>query len=87
MSVAAVWEDEAMTEVIEFSSGDFVHLGLGATTVPLPRHTGELEWYVGYGHDYQHGDSCACCCGDYCGYGYGDYRGDYGCYYYAEWHD
>ena len=52
MSVTAVWEDGAMTEVIEFSSGDFVHLGLGATTVPLPRHTGDVEWYVGYGRDH-----------------------------------
>ncbi len=52
MSVTAVWEDGAMTEVIEFSSGDFVHLRLGAKTVPLPRHTGDVEWYDGYGHDH-----------------------------------
>lgn len=38
-----------MSEVIEFSSGDFVHLGLGATTVPLPRHTGDVSWYAEYG--------------------------------------
>ena len=41
-----------MTEVIEFSSGDFVHLRLGAKAVPLPRHTGDVEWYDGYGHDH-----------------------------------
>ncbi len=52
MSVTAVWEDGAMTEVIEFSSGDFVHLRLGAKTVPLPRHTGDVEWYDGDGHDH-----------------------------------
>jgi hypothetical protein len=38
-----------MSDVIEFSSGDFVHLGLGATTVPLPRHTGDMAWYEDYG--------------------------------------
>ena len=38
-----------MSEVIEFSSGDFVHLGLGATTIPLPRHTGDMSWYADYG--------------------------------------
>jgi len=42
-----------MSDVINFSAGDFVHLGLGATTVPLPRHTGDVSWYVGYGE--QHG--------------------------------
>jgi hypothetical protein len=38
-----------MSDVIEFSAGDFVHLGLGATTVPLPRHTGDMSWYAEYG--------------------------------------
>lgn len=38
-----------MTEVIEFSAGDFVHLGLGGMTVPLPTHTGGMEWYDDYG--------------------------------------
>ena len=42
-----------MSDVIEFSAGDFVHLGLGATTVPLPRHTGDMSWYAEYGE--QHG--------------------------------
>jgi uncharacterized cupin superfamily protein len=41
-----------MSEVIEFSSGDFVHLGLGATTSPLPRHTGDMSWYEEYGQDH-----------------------------------
>ncbi len=35
--------------VIEFRHGDFVHLGLGATTVPLPTHTGDMSWYAEYG--------------------------------------
>ena len=43
-----------MTEIIDFSSGEFVHLGLGATTIPLPRHTGEMSWYEEYGA--AHGD-------------------------------
>ncbi|MEL6891780.1 MAG: cupin [Actinomycetota bacterium] len=41
-----------MSDVIEFADGGFVHLGLGATTVPLPRHTGELSWYEQYGADH-----------------------------------
>ena len=40
-----------MSDVIDFGNQQFVHLGLGATTVPLPRHTGDMEWYVQYGHD------------------------------------
>lgn len=42
-----------MTNVIDFSAGDFVHLGLGATTVPLPTHTGDMAWYEAYGTAYQ----------------------------------
>ncbi len=38
-----------MTHVIDFSDGEFVHLGLGATVVPLPTHTGDLSWYEEYG--------------------------------------
>lgn len=38
-----------MSDVIEFSTGDFVHLGLGATVVPLPTHTGDMSWYEEYG--------------------------------------
>lgn len=38
-----------MSDVIDFSSANFVHLGLGATTVPLPTHTGDMSWYVEYG--------------------------------------
>lgn len=38
-----------MSDVIDFSIGNFVHLGLGATTVPLPTHTGGMEWYTAYG--------------------------------------
>lgn len=38
-----------MADVIDFSSGEFVHLGLGATTVPLPVHTGDPAWYAAYG--------------------------------------
>jgi quercetin dioxygenase-like cupin family protein len=38
-----------MSDVIEFSVGDFVHLGLGATVVPLPTHTGDMSWYEEYG--------------------------------------
>ena len=34
---------------IDFAAGNFVHLGLGATTVPLPTHTGDMEWYQQYG--------------------------------------
>lgn len=26
-----------------------IHLGLGATSVPQPRFTGEMDWYQGYG--------------------------------------
>lgn len=42
-------EDASMSDVIDFSSGHFVHLGLGATTIPLPRHTGDVSWYAEYG--------------------------------------
>lgn len=35
--------------MIEFSTGNFVHLGLGATVVPLPTHTGDVSWYADYG--------------------------------------
>jgi quercetin dioxygenase-like cupin family protein len=30
-----------------------LHLGLGATAIPQPEFTGELDWYMGYGerHD------------------------------------
>jgi mannose-6-phosphate isomerase-like protein (cupin superfamily) len=38
-----------MSDVIDFSAGDFVHLGLGATTERLPRHTGDVSWYETYG--------------------------------------
>lgn len=38
-----------MSDIIDFSAGEFVHLGLGATTVPLPRHTGDMSWYEEYG--------------------------------------
>ncbi|MGA9275797.1 cupin [Ilumatobacter sp.] len=41
-----------MSDVIEFSSGDFVHLGLGATTIALPRHTGDVGWYEEYGQQH-----------------------------------
>ena len=41
-----------MSDTIEFSDGYFVHLGLGATTVPLPRHTGDVSWYESYGKDH-----------------------------------
>ena len=38
-----------MSDIIDFSAGNFVHLGLGATTVPLPTHTGDVSWYADYG--------------------------------------
>jgi len=41
-----------MSDVIDFSLGSFVHLGLGATTVPLPTHTGDFAWYEAYGADH-----------------------------------
>ena len=41
-----------MSDVIDFSSGHFVHLGLGATTVPLPQHTGDVSWYAEYGQQH-----------------------------------
>lgn len=41
-----------MSDIIDFSAGNFVHLGLGATTVELPTHTGEMEWYMQYGEDH-----------------------------------
>jgi hypothetical protein len=50
--MTAVWETGAMSDVIDFSSGHFVHLGLGATTIPLPRHTGDLAWYACYGEQH-----------------------------------
>ena len=40
---------DGMSDVIQFDAGEFVHLGLGATTVPLPVHTGSMDWYVSYG--------------------------------------
>ena len=43
-----------MSDVIEFSAGDFVHLGLGATVVPLPTHTGDMSWYEEYGKAHGH---------------------------------
>jgi hypothetical protein len=43
-----------MSDVIDFSSGNFVHLGLGAATLPLPTHTGDMEWYTEY--EQSHGD-------------------------------
>lgn len=43
-----------MSDVIDFSSGNFVHLGLGAATLPLPTHTGDMEWYAEY--EQAHGD-------------------------------
>ena len=30
-----------------------VHLGLGATAVPLPTFTGEMEWYMAYGEAHE----------------------------------
>ncbi len=41
-----------MSDVIDFSSDNFVHLGLGATVETLPTHTGGMEWYVQYGRDH-----------------------------------
>jgi uncharacterized cupin superfamily protein len=41
-----------MSPIIDFSSGDFVHLGLGATVVPLPKHTGDTSWYAAYEKDH-----------------------------------
>ncbi len=38
-----------MSDIIDFGKNEFVHLGLGATTVPLPVHTGEMDWYQEYG--------------------------------------
>ena len=38
-----------MTEVIDFGSSEFVHLGLGGTIAPLPRQTGDMSWYAEYG--------------------------------------
>lgn len=35
--------------IIDFGKSEFVHLGLGASTIPLPTHTGEMEWYQQYG--------------------------------------
>jgi mannose-6-phosphate isomerase-like protein (cupin superfamily) len=42
-----------VSDIIDFGKNEFVHLGLGATTVPLPVHTGEMSWYEDYGR--QHG--------------------------------
>lgn len=41
-----------MSDVIDVSDGNFFHLGLGATTEPLPRHTGDVSWYAQYGEDH-----------------------------------
>ncbi len=41
-----------MADIIDFDSGNFVHLGLGATVVPLATHTGDMEWYGQYGRDH-----------------------------------
>lgn len=41
-----------MNETIDFSNGEFVHLGLGGTAVPLPVHTGEMDWYEEYGRNH-----------------------------------
>jgi uncharacterized cupin superfamily protein len=38
--------------IINFSKGEFVHLGLGATTVTLPTHTGDMSWYEEYGNNH-----------------------------------
>lgn len=38
-----------MSEIIDFGNNEFVHLGLGATTVALPPHTGDVSWYQQYG--------------------------------------
>lgn len=35
--------------IINFDKAEFVHLGLGATTVRLPPHTGDMSWYETYG--------------------------------------
>lgn len=35
--------------VIDFSAGNFVHLGLGGTMPKLPRHDGDMAWYEKYG--------------------------------------
>jgi mannose-6-phosphate isomerase-like protein (cupin superfamily) len=43
-----------MSEIIDFGKSEFVHLGLGATTVPQPPHTGDVSWYADYGE--RHGD-------------------------------
>lgn len=39
--------------IIDFSSGNFVHLGLGATAQRLPPHTGDMEWYAEYGANHE----------------------------------
>lgn len=38
-----------MADIINFAGSEFVHLGLGATAVPLPIHTGDMSWYQDYG--------------------------------------
>lgn len=38
-----------MTDIIDFGKSEFVHLGLGASTVALPVHTGDMSWYEEYG--------------------------------------
>lgn len=43
-----------MADVINLDGGEFVHLGLGATTIPLPPFTGDVSWYEDYGR--RHGD-------------------------------
>ena len=35
-----------MSDVSDFFAGNFVHLGLGATTVAPPMHTADGEWYA-----------------------------------------
>jgi len=35
--------------IIDFSAGNFVHLGLGGSMPTLPTHHGDMEWYQTYG--------------------------------------
>lgn len=39
----------ANSQIIDFSAGNFVHLGLGATIAALPVHDGDMSWYQTYG--------------------------------------
>lgn len=41
-----------MSDVIDFGAAEFVHLGLGGTVVPLPAHTGDMDWYARYGAEH-----------------------------------